>query len=409
MDWQQELFQRRRFGVRTGLQAIEKVYEALEHPAHQIPAIHVVGTNGKGSTAAMCAHALSSRVAKVGLFTSPHLHRLGERIRIGEQELDDERIKTILAAILATEAQVFDQPTLSFFELITLIAMQAFQDAKAELLVMEAGLGGRWDATRIAHRQICLFTPFAMDHMAYLGPTLAAITGEKIAVIEPGMPCFSAPQAPEVVNLMTLKANEQHTQVTWVEPLDHSPQGLAGEHQRINGALALAGARYFFSDLDALSLDGVRWPGRLERIAVGRGAVIFDVAHNPHGIATFVEYIQSKQAKARIIVFGCMSDKDYPAMLHSLEHLKMPIWLVAANQPNACEPQLLAQYVVGGIIFTSIHDPQFQSAWTNHLQNGGEILVCGSVYLVAELRAWILNLSQDDIALSDPLKRIIQL
>jgi dihydrofolate synthase/folylpolyglutamate synthase len=306
--WQEALFQRRNLGVKLDLEAVRAAHLALGSPGHGVPAIHVLGTNGKGSTAAMCAHALRHG-RRVGLYTSPHLHRVGERIRVDGVPIADAAVQQLVDRVLACEVP---RP-LTFFEILTLAAFLHFADVGVDVMVIEAGLGGRLDATRIGRYVARLFAPIDVDHTAYLGPDVAAIAGEKAAVLaDPGL-AFSAPQRPEAAQVLHAVAARHGVTLQFVAPLDHAP--LPGEHQKINAALALAGARAIDPTITAADLEGVRWPGRAERQQLGAGAVIFDVAHNPHGITALVEHLRATPGQGRAIAFGCLADKDAPAML----------------------------------------------------------------------------------------------
>lgn len=397
--WQEALFARRYLGVQLGLEAVRAAYTALGSPCADLPSVHVLGTNGKGSTAALCAHALGRR-RRVGLYTSPHLHRIGERIRVGGEATADEVLQGLVDRVLAVQ----DLPRpLTFFEILTLAALLEFAASGAELLVLEAGLGGRLDATRLRRHSVTLFTPIDLDHMQYLGPDVAAIAGEKGAVLEDGAPAYSAPQQPEAARVLRELADRWQVPLTFVDPLPRAPEGLAGEHQRVNAAVALAGARHLDPSIRAEDLDGVRWPGRLERHVMGAGAVIFDVAHNPHGVAALVAHLQRTPAAARALLFGCLADKDAPAMLAALAQLGAPLWVAP---PPGAAPDLTALAAPHGAeVFTGVDDPRLQGAIDDWLAAGGELVICGSHHLVGHLRARLLGAAGDARWLGDPLRR----
>jgi len=397
--WQEALFARRNLGVKLSLEAVCAAYTALGRPAAGLPSVHVLGTNGKGSTAALCAHALGQR-RRVGLYTSPHLHRVGERVRVGGEAVTDEALQGLVDRVLA----VTDLPRpLTFFEILTLAALLHFAASDAELLVMEAGLGGRLDATRVLRHSVALFTPIDLDHMQYLGPDLVAIAGEKAAVLEDGAPAYSAPQAPEVAMVLRAVASRHGVPLTFVDPLPRAPLGLAGAHQRVNAALALAGARHLDPAISAEDLDGVRWPGRLERCAVGGGAVIFDVAHNPHGVAALVAHLETAPVAARALLFGCLADKDAPAMLTRLGRLGCPLWIAP---PPGAAPELGALAAAHGAqAFAGVDDPRLLGAIDGWLTGGGELVICGSHHLVGHLRARLLGAASDSRWLGDPMRR----
>ncbi|MBK9755173.1 MAG: bifunctional folylpolyglutamate synthase/dihydrofolate synthase [Nannocystis sp.] len=392
--WQQALFERRNLGVKLDLEAVRAAHLALGSPGHGIPAIHVLGTNGKGSSAAMCAHALGRSGRRVGLYTSPHLHRVGERVRVDGVAVDDEVVQHLVDRVLACEVP---RP-LTFFEILTLAAFVHFAELGVDAMVIEAGLGGRLDATRIGRYTARLFTPIDIDHTAYLGPDLAAIAGEKAAVIADGGLIFSAPQRPEAEAVLRAVAARHGALVRFVTPLDHAP--LPGAHQRINAALALAGAQAIDPTITAADLEGVQWPGRAERHDLGGGAVIFDVAHNPHGVAALVAHLRGTPGQGRVIGFGCLADKDAPAMLEQLRELGAPLWLIALPGGHP-----LAELAADARRFAGPDDPALRPAIAGLLRGGGELVVCGSHHLVGHLRAELLGAEVDPRPLQDPLAR----
>ncbi len=397
--WQEALFARRYLGVQLGLEAVRAAYLALGSPCADLPSVHVLGTNGKGSTAALSAHALG-RGRRVGLYTSPHLHRIGERIRVGGEATADEALQGLVDRVLAVQ----DLPRpLTFFEILTLAALLEFAASGAELLVMEAGLGGRLDATRVRRHNVTLFTPIDLDHMNYLGPDIAAIAGEKGAVLEDAERAYSAPQQPEAALVLRQLASRWQVPLSFVDPLPRAPEGLVGEHQRVNAALALAGARHLDPSIRAEDLDGVRWPGRLERQAIGAGVVIFDVGHNPHGIAALVAHLRLTPVASRALLFGCLADKDAPTMLAALASLGSPLWVAP---PPGASPDLDALAAAHGAdAFTGVDDPRLQPAIDGWLAGGGELVICGSHHLVGHLRAQLLGAASDARRLSDPVRR----
>lgn len=397
--WQQALFDRRNLGVKLDLVAVRAVHAALGSPGREIPALHVLGTNGKGSTAAMAAQALTRRGRRVGLYTSPHLHRVGERVRIAGVALADEALQGLCDRVLAAEQA--GPRALTFFEVLTLAALLAFETGGVDAIVLEAGLGGRLDATRLGAGGpivATLFTPIALDHMAYLGPTIAAIAAEKAAVMADGAPALSAPQTEEAAAVLRATADACGVTLRFVEPLGHAP--LAGEHQRINAALALAGAQVIAPEATAADLEGVVWPGRLERHASGGGALVFDVAHNPHGIAALVEHLRATPAGERAVLFGCLADKDGSGMVAELATLGCPLWL-APPPGGGLDVGALAA-AAGARVFAGLDDPELAAARGALLARGGELVVCGSHHVVGHVRGQVLAVAADARTLSDP-------
>ncbi len=388
------LFARRTLGVRLGLETVHELFAALGRPAGDVPAVHVVGTNGKGSTAACCAHALAGAGRRVGLFTSPHLHRVGERVRLftgdtpGGVADDDDVLARAIDRVLALEARTSLPRPLSFFELVTLGAWVRFAEAGVDAIVAEAGMGGRFDATRICCARVVAIASIDLDHQAYLGPTRAAIAGEKAAVMAPGVPCFTGPQAREVAEVLHARAREVEAPLRWIAPLSRPPAGLVGAHQRVNGALGAAAAAVLQPGIVARDVDGVVWPGRGEALPFEGGTLVLDVAHNPAGIAALAATLAERADRDRLaIAVGCVADKDADGMLAPLVALGRPLaWVdlsaydaVGRASPSSAVPTLADAAAV----------LQWVGART---KAGYTVCVCGSHVLVGALRAAALGL-----------------
>lgn len=381
------LFARRTLGVRMGLEIVEGAYEALGRPGRGIPAVHIVGTNGKGSTAALVEHALRGRGRRTGLYTSPHLHRVGERVRVGGRPVEDERLRAHVEAVLRAERGLALPRPLSFFELLTLAALDLLAAAQVDALVVEAGLGGRLDATRLVVPHVVAVSAIDLDHQAILGETIAAIAAEKAAVMRPGVPTVSAPQRPEAAAVLQARAAAVGCPLHVVAPLPRAPRGLPGAHQRLNGALALAAARVLVPELCADELDGVAWPGRLERLAFGGGTLVLDVAHNPAGVAVVAAAVRAGEVpRPDLVVLGCQADKDAAGMVAALASVPgSRVWVGLGEVPS---------HTPAGA-WTARHaspdDPEFLAALAAALAAGRVVLVLGSHLLVGAVRARALG------------------
>ena len=383
------------------VERITLLLDLLGSPQRAYPSIHLTGTNGKSSTARMVDALLQGFGLRPGRYTSPHLDSVTERITIDGQPLSEERFAEVYDE-LRPYVEIVDSRMpvpLTFFEILTLAALLHFEAVGVDVMVLEAGLGGRLDATRAARFAVTLFAPIDLDHTAYLGPDVTAIAGEKAAVMEDGAPAFSAPQQPEAGAVLQVLAMRFGVTLRFVEPLAHPPRGLPGEHQRSNAALALAGARVIDSTVTAADLDDVRWPGRLERVPLGAGHLLLDVAHNPHGVAALVEHLGAHPAR-RAVLFGCLADKDAPSMLRELTTLDTPLWLT--TPPGGGH---VLDTPPGARSFPDPDDPTLRVAIDELLASGGELVVCGSHHLVGHLRAALLGADTDARWLSDPLTR----
>lgn len=389
-----ELFARRSLGVRLGLETVIALYDALGRPADGVPAVHVVGTNGKGSTTACCAHALARAGRRVGAFTSPHLHRVGERVRIQAagsacaEEDDDEVLGRAIDRVLALERTTALPRPLSFFEMLTLAAWVRFAEESVDAIVAEAGMGGGFDATRICDARVVVVTSIDLDHQAYLGPTRAAIAQEKAAVLRKGVPCFTGPQTGEVAAVLRKAAASGGAPLRWIAPLPRAPHGLVGAHQRNNGALAAAAAAELQPGIVARDVDGVVWPGRYETLSWQGGTLVLDVAHNPAGIAALAAELARRADRERLsIAVGCVADKDATPIVATLARLDRPLAWVDLRALGGAGTSTPAPTL------ESLADSHALFAWLrSELTAGGTVCVCGSHVLVAAVRAAALGL-----------------
>lgn len=370
----EQLFRRRAVGIRLDLESLRAVFNAMGSPAGDVPAIHIVGTNGKGSIAAMCESVLRRRGLRVGLYTSPHLQRVTERVRIDGVEVDVAQLGAAVRRVLVHETPKLPRP-LSFFEVLTLAAMDCFARAGLDALVIEAGLGGRYDATRIVNARAIGVATIAHDHEVWLGNTLDAIAAEKAAVFRHGVPVITGPQDPEVTEVLERQANTVGASLQRVLPLAHAP--LSGAHQRTNAAVALEICRLWFSNASEVDLDDTQWPARLERVHRGSGAVIFDAGHNLDAIQAVVASLAVSKRPMRVL-FGCQPDKPRQAMIERLSQLG----LVEEVELDA-SPDRVKTWV------------RWCDAW---LASGHDVLVIGSHQLVGPIRGMMI----EQEARSDP-------
>lgn len=379
-DWD-SLFARRTLGVRLGLEVVSRAFEALGRPAGTVPAIHIVGTNGKGSTAAMLTSGLAAvhqrgagtlgrtLRSQTGVYTSPHLHRVSERVAIDGEPVSEAVLWRAVQAVDDAETRAPAQRALSFFEVLTLAAMLVFEEVGVKTLVVETGLGGRLDATRVVAPVVVAVTSIAADHQQWLGKDLTAIAGEKAGVFVPGVPVVSATQVPEVRDALSAAADRVGCPLTFVSSLAAAPPRLPGPHQRQNAGVALAALRVIHPHARAADLDDTRWPARLETIDWERGRVTLDAAHNPAACAAVVDALRVRSGPPMapppvdLIIVGAQPDKDVAAMLAALRRLAVPITEVDFE---------------GAEVWRLVH---------REVSVGKHVLVCGSHRLVAAVRA----------------------
>ena len=397
----ERLFALRGRGVDFDLARPRRVARALGHPQDAFRAIHVAGTNGKGSTAALIESALRAAGVRTGLYTSPHLVRFTERIAVAGREIARA---DIVRAVDEVERAAAGEP-LTFFEIATLAAFQHFREQSVEVAVVEVGLGGRLDATNLLPAPLaCVLCSLALDHQSYLGGDLKSIAAEKAGIIKPGCPVVAAlPEDPAAAQVITERAAAVGAPLRFLgrdfDARDVPPLALAGAHQRHNGALAKAAleAAGLGVSPDALArgFREVRWPGRLERL----GDVLLDCAHNPDAAAALALTLVEPPS----LVFGALADKDAAGMLAALAPKAARIWLTAPPSPRAADPAALAALWPGARV-----EPDPAAALAAARARGGTVLVTGSTYLVGAVRALLTDEPADPIMVADPLRPVIR-
>ena len=397
-------------GVVLDLDAMRAALRSFGDPQDEIPCVHVAGTNGKGSVTALIDAALRAEGLVVGRYTSPHLHRFVERIAVDGSAVSEDTAREVVREVLdAIDANL--SPPLTFFEAATLAAWLAFRRARVSFAVMEVGLGGRLDATNACAPRVTVITRIARDHMALLGDTLAAIATEKAGILKPGVPCVLGPalrpsQSPEARGAIEAVAARVGAPLLDAPMLPYTlaadaklsveidgsyvPVNLHGAYQAENVSTAVAVGRALALSSRAVveGLAAVRWPARMERI----DDVIFDAAHNPDGARALTAALAHERVGA--LVYGASRDKDYAAMLATLGALATPEkrFFAAANMARAEDPVTLAR-LAGG---TACDSPAEALALARASVRPGEtVVVCGSIFLVAAVRAALLGIAQD--------------
>lgn len=297
----EELYSLERRGIKLGLGPTQDLLQRCGNPQLDFPIIQIAGTNGKGSTAALAAHILKHHGLKAGLFTSPHLARFHERIRVDGVCIEDRHI----GAWMETHRAAVQDLETTFFEATTAMALSYFKAEQVDIAVLETGLGGRLDATTATGPSWTALTPIALDHMETLGDTIEAIAREKAGILRPGVPCFSARQTPAVQEVIQAEGRRVNSPVTFISEdlLVPRPLKLPGDHQHRNAQLAwtltqaVLGLK--FDEVQAtLAVETTIWPGRYQQVRA-RPKVIYDVAHNPHGVGAFIDTLRGESIRGR--------------------------------------------------------------------------------------------------------------
>ncbi len=336
--------------VNPSLEAASAALDALGHPEQAYPSILVLGTNGKGSTAAMLSAVLEAHGAAAGLYTSPHLVRVEERIRIRSRDVDPEALDAAL-----TRLDSF--PDLSYFETLTVAALDLFARRGVAIAVLEAGMGGRWDATRLAGPAVAGLTNVGTDHARWLGPDRESIAAEKGAAlasvptavlgpqVDPAVvPALGAPGAIPAAGLVAFRSVDGETvEADWGDGPVTLRCPLPGRHQHANlhlalalhAAAALAGIAPS-PETDAVrdGLARTRWPGRFDTVTVDGRTVLLDGAHNAEAAAALATALAGLGVRPSLI-FSCLDDKPAAAMIETLRPVVGRIVLVELDDPRA--------------------------------------------------------------------------
>lgn len=396
-------------GIKLGLERARAVLTALGEPQRRFPSVLIAGTNGKGSTSALLESMARAAGRKTGLYTSPHLEEVEERLRIGGRRIEPGRFGAILARIVeVAERETGDPPT--YFEAVTLAAFQWFAEEAVDLAVVEVGLGGRLDATNLCDPVLSVITPIGFDHQDYLGDTLAKIAREKAGILRPGTPAVVWIEDPEPAEAVRDAAREigadlrfasEDVVIEEIEPLGWDGQrvrlttpvrsydlrlALLGDHQAKNLGLAVRAAEILQLDPDAVAEGAAscRWPGRLEAFALPGGRrVLLDAAHNPAGAEVLGRFLR-RLGQPVDLLFGVLADKDYTEMLGYVLPYTNRVVLTTPASPRAKEPAELIPLLGDR---EAIVEPDPRRALDRALGLGGEVLAaCGSIYLIGEIR-----------------------
>lgn len=410
----ERLYALARSGTKYGLDRMRRVLAALDHP-ESVPSIHVAGSNGKGSTCAFLASILARHGLRVGLFTSPHLVSLTERI----QFLEGDRWSEIGPEALVRAVQELEEVApgfegLSFFEVVTAAGLVAMRQRGVDVAVVEAGLGARLDATRLVEADLAVLTDLSLEHTAILGDTLADIAREEGAVVRPGRPLVMADGPAEAMQVVDGLASAVGASVRrlgthflaevrsegfryWNEELELSELRLSlrGPHQARNAALAVDAALAFLERPDpeavAAGLAAARWPGRLERRQVDGRDVWLDGAQNPHAAWALARALEADGAEPMHLVFGVLGDKDAGPMLDALVPWARSWTLTRPGSVRARDPGGVARMLLERGVSDVVVTASPERAWEAVRQRDpGPVLVCGSLYLVGDFRSlWV--------------------
>ena len=413
---QEYLLQLELFGMKLGLDNITRILSTLGNPQKTYPTIHIAGTNGKGSTAAILESILAASGNRVGLFSSPHLVDFRERIRINGRMIDQK----FVADFITEMKDRFDDIKPTFFEATTALAFEYFRVEKVDAAIIEVGLGGRFDSTNVLQPAATVITNIDLEHTKHLGNTLDKIAFEKAGIIKKGVPIITAAKNNEgkrvireiakknKANLISVfdetqwviqDINQRNTELdvfTRSEKYYNLRLSLPGRHQLENAMCAILAAEAAEAKGLKMTPTGavlgfrdVKWLGRLQRISTSP-EIILDVAHNPSAMKTLYEYFKEFYADRHVIaVLGILSDKDSHKMLTELNRFVNTIILTKPTTDRAADPEVLARQASH---ITSNYQviPHVRDAVSSAIEHANEdevVLITGSHYTVGEALA----------------------
>ena len=409
------------FGIKLGLENIAALCLALGNPQNSFSSIHIAGTNGKGSVSAMLAEIMRGHGLKTGLYTSPHLVRVEERIRTNGRSISSKRFRELLSRLksvidgLMAEGKLIYHPT--YFEVLTAIAFLEFAERQVDVVILEVGMGGRFDATNVVRPLASVITTIAKDHQQHLGSTLRQIAFEKAGIIKRSVPVVCGVKGGAALREIRRVARERHAPL--VEALGPGRSleaeethggyrfvysgkagryvftpGLAGLHQGANAAVAIAATEVLatfwrpFSKAKVLKgLCETRWEGRLETVRT-RPLVLLDGAHNIEGVTALAAHVRDVIGRRVVLVFGAMKDKELGAMTRILFPIASKIVLTRVPYKRSADPEDLlaaAPRFKGRVLL----EPDTRKAVELALAGSRgkmPVVIAGSLFLIGEVK-----------------------
>jgi len=403
------------YNTRTwNLTAFRRFLDELGAPDRDLRIVHIAGTNGKGSTAAALASLLNAAGEQVGLYTSPHLVSIRERIRLGEEMISEDdftRLTSQLAEVQERLEHGVDGGYRTTFELLTALALLYFVERKADWVVLETGLGGRLDATNVVEQPtLCLLTPIAKDHEGVLGNSIEKIAAEKAGILKAGVPAISAPQTEEVAAVLAKHAAGTGTTLSFLEMGDSSSDfrqasdgqllwknhrlPLLGAFQLTNLSLAMEAYRRLAAkyplpideETVAKGLTSLCWEGRME-VVHRNPTVILDGGHNPAALKAVLTELDKLPARRRLVVFGASANKKLDELTALVADHFDRFFLAQAPTPRAATPEQLAPFFPPDKT-TSVTEgvPKATHLALEESEPEDLIAVLGSIYVVGEVK-----------------------
>ncbi|REJ10745.1 bifunctional folylpolyglutamate synthase/dihydrofolate synthase [Halobacillus trueperi] len=424
MDYEEAIawiHSREKFKVKPGLKRMEWMMERLDHPEKKFKAVHIAGTNGKGSTLSFLRHILKEQGMSIGTFTSPYIEKFNERISVDGRPIEDEELAELVLRVKPLSEELSQTPLgePTEFEIITAMAMLYFSEAPLDIVLIETGLGGRFDSTNILTPVLSLITNIGHDHMNVLGATIGEIAVEKAGIIKPDIPVVTGVKQQEAINVITKKARSCDSKVFRlgkdfeVTHRSSSDEGesfvfsnetfhsetyvsqMKGPHQVENAALALQAVEVLRSlgvridrSLYGKGTASTSWPARFEKVK-DAPLTIIDGAHNEEGTSALVETVKRHYAGEKIVlVYSALEDKPVKKMLKQLESVVDTAYMTTFEFPRALKGHELAEY---SEITETIAIEDYKQAIRKASFNVGEdgvLLITGSLYFISKVRKY---------------------
>ncbi|KHE69395.1 folylpolyglutamate synthase/dihydrofolate synthase family protein [Halobacillus sp. BBL2006] len=418
IDW---IHSREKFKVKPGLKRMEWMMSRLDHPEEQLKAIHIAGTNGKGSTVSFLRNLLQTQGYQVGTFTSPYIVRFNERISINGHPIEDEELAVLVEELKPLSEELartsLGEPT--EFEVITAMAMMYFSRQKLDFVVFETGLGGRYDSTNIINPLLSIITNIGRDHINILGSTIGQIAEEKAGIIKRGKPVICGAKQPEALSVIRNQASVQQAELSildqdfFVEHIESVASGerfvfhnktyrstefvsrMKGRHQVENASLAIQVMEYLNSeglDVDrskySSGLLKTSWPARFETVRL-QPLTIIDGAHNEEGTVALVDTMKRHYKGKKVhLVYAALEDKPVEKMLLKLSEVVDQAYFTTFDFPRAVPAEVLVELSPISKQ-TAIEDyKEAVDAATKNLEKDGIVLITGSLYFISEIRKY---------------------
>ncbi len=418
-----------RYNVTTfDLKRMEKLLSHLGNPHKKLSAVHIAGTKGKGSTATMLARMLEANGYSVGLYTSPHVVHLHERIAVNSEMISESEMLGLLNRAYSSVEKIAKKDAPTFFEIITALAFMHFADIQVDIAIIETGLGGRLDSTNVIEPKLIGISSLSIDHQQQLGNTLGSIAREKAGVFKPGIPIISVQQETEALEVLKTQANAvkaplsvtgkdidfsyrfetsredgPHSRISIITPtsrFEHLRVPLPGKHQAINCSLAIAmldklksNGYQIDNDKAIAGLNKVFLPGRME-IICDSPRIIIDAAHNAASITELIRAIgQNIPYDSMVVIFGCNLDKDVRGMLEQLQYGADKVIFTRSNSVKAMSPEELGDMyheVCGKMYQTAEGLDEALKLAKNAVGREDLICITGSFYLIGQAKTRFL-------------------